>query len=116
MDTEPLSATERNCEATVQRDFSRLSICNPKQQNNIAAPNSGGLFPYYAGYSATFARQLLSSAGLHKNSSLLDPWNGAGTTTSEGNKLGFSSIGVDLNPVMVVAAKASMLGYDETPS
>lgn len=37
---------------------------------------------------------------------MLDPWNGAGTTTLMASVNGFHSIGVDLNPVMKVIASA----------
>ncbi|MEW9899918.1 DNA methyltransferase [Chitinivorax sp. PXF-14] len=82
-----------------------LAIENPKQSG---ASNSGRVswFPYYAGYSPDFVRALLNSAELSHKSTILDPWNGAGTTTMAALELGYESIGFDLNPAMVVAAKA----------
>lgn len=74
------------------------------------------LFPYYAGYSAAFVRELLSSANLTSHSVILDPWNGAGTTTQAAHRLGFKAIGIDLNPAMVMVAKASLLSPREAPS
>ena len=46
---------------------------------------------------------------LGQNSVILDPWNGAGTTTKAASELGIRSFGLDLNPVMVVVAKARQL-------
>lgn len=40
-----------------------------------------GFFPYYAGFSEQFARELISSSGLKPGSLVHDPWNGSGTTT-----------------------------------
>jgi hypothetical protein len=40
---------------------------------------------------------------------ILDPWNGSGTTTSTAARLGMRSLGIDLNPVMVIVAKARLL-------
>ncbi len=41
-----------------------------------------------------------------RNATVLDPWNGSGTTTQCARSLGLNSIGFDLNPVMVLVAKA----------
>jgi hypothetical protein len=40
---------------------------------------------------------------------VLDPWNGSGTTTEIATALGFEALGFDLNPAMVVVAKARLL-------
>jgi hypothetical protein len=40
---------------------------------------------------------------------VLDPWNGAGTTTQVANDLGFATVGFDINPSMVVVANARLL-------
>lgn len=47
---------------------------------------------------------------------MLDPWNGSGTTTYTAAKLGLSSAGYDINPVMVVIARARMLSRDDVDS
>lgn len=47
---------------------------------------------------------------------LLDPWNGAGTTTRVGTRLGFAVRGFDINPVMVLVAKAALLTDTVKPS
>ena len=85
-----------------------LEILNPKRSSKIPTGREGW-FPYYAGFSSDFATALIRSASLPKAAWVLDPWNGGGTTTSAAAVLGRSSIGIDLNPVMVVAAKARVL-------
>ncbi|MFM0329205.1 hypothetical protein [Paraburkholderia strydomiana] len=40
---------------------------------------------------------------------VFDPWNGSGTTTQTAYRAGMPCIGTDLNPVMVVVAKAGLL-------
>lgn len=75
-----------------------------------------GFFPYYAGYPETFAEAILKSAGLRKGATVLDPWNGSGTTTYTAAKLGYATIGIDLNPVMVLVAKARLLPASEADS
>lgn len=77
------------------------SICNPKQKTNVSTSVA---YPYYAGYSRAFVDSALKSTRLTQDSIILDPWNGAGTTTSCASDAGFHSIGIDLNPVMNIIA------------
>lgn len=65
-------------------------------------------YPYYAGFSETFARSVLTQAGLRPGASVMDPWNGSGTTTLVASQLGFTSIGYDLNPVATLVANAKL--------
>jgi len=46
----------------------------------------------------------------------MDNWNGSGTTTAAAAALNHHSYGFDLNPVMVVVAKARLLSTREHPS
>lgn len=86
----------------------RLLIRNPKRASSSAYARSGW-YPYYAGYSAEFTRDLIVSAGLPRDAKVLDPWNGAGTTTTVAAHLGHSAVGFDLNPAMIIVAKARLL-------
>ena len=92
-----------------------MKITNPKQ---IKAQLEGRdtWFPYYAGYSSKFAETIVKSADLPGDAVVLDPWNGGGTTTAVTNKLGLRAHGVDLNPAMVIAAKARLLSSREATS
>ncbi len=65
-----------------------------------------GIYPYYAGYSAEFARWAIDKLGGKQDQSLLDPWNGTGTSTLEAAKKGLRATGIDLNPVLSFVAKA----------
>jgi SAM-dependent methyltransferase len=73
-------------------------------------------YPYYAGYSTTFARAALNSVDLGSEDYVLDPWNGSGTTTQAAEDLGLRSFGIDVNPVMVVVSKARLLGRNVVSS
>jgi hypothetical protein len=44
---------------------------------------------------------------------VFDPWNGSGTTTYSASLLGLRSYGFDLNPVMIVVARARLLPITE---
>lgn len=66
-------------------------------------------YPYYAGYSPGFARNVLSMLALPPGATVLDPWNGAGTTTLVADELGYRAIGFDINPVAALVANARLV-------
>lgn len=70
----------------------------------------GAWYSYYAGFSPGFVQDVLTGQGSSSSSLILDPWNGAGTTTGVATELGCSSWGIDINPAMVIVAKARLLG------
>lgn len=86
---------------------------NPKRSVN-GRPRE--LYEYYAGYSAEFVRAALESSGMHERAIVADPWNGAGTTTRVAAEKGCRPRGYDLNPAMVIVAKASLLADSVRPS
>ena len=53
---------------------------------------------------------------LSNESVILDPWNGSGTTTLAATQLGYQALGQDLNPAMVLVAKAALLPRTEASS
>lgn len=94
--------------------MSQLAICNPKPRG--PQKSSSTWYRYYPCFSEKFAESVLSSASLTKGQWVLDPWNGSGTTTSRAASLGLNAYGFDLNPVMVLIAKARELDFAEYPS
>lgn len=70
-------------------------------------------YPYYAGYSTEFALAILSAAKLPADATVLDPWNGSGTTTLAAAKLGLAGRGFDLNPVAVMVARARLVNAED---
>ena len=83
-------------------------ISNPKRRTNALSPKDEW-FNYYAGYSSQFVADVIGHLNLPAKSTILDPWNGSGTTTSKAFELGINSIGLDINPVMVIVARAKLL-------
>ncbi len=92
-----------------------LKIGSPKRKI-LPKSSWSEFFPYYAGFPVSFAKDILASADLPKNALIFDPWNGSGTTTFSAAQLGFKSAGLDLNPAMVIVAKARMLSPSEADS
>lgn len=70
-------------------------------------------YPYYAGFSYSFARNILGVLPIPQGGTVLDPWNGSGTTTAAGLHLGFEALGLDLNPSTVVLARAKLASQGE---
>lgn len=95
--------------------FDDLVIQSPKRTAQ-AQQGWHGFFPYYAGYPESFARMLLKSANLPADATVLDPWNGSGTTTFSAAHLGLAAQGFDLNPIMVIVARARLLPPSEADS
>jgi tRNA G10 N-methylase Trm11 len=68
-------------------------------------------FNYYAGYADAFVEDVIGAFAGH-TTTVLDPWNGAGTTTAAAARAGLGTIGLDINPAAVVIAKARLLMSD----
>lgn len=66
------------------------------------------LYKYYAGFSEEFVEDILEQLKLPKDNIILDPWNGSGTTTYIATKLGYTSYGIDINPIMTILSKARL--------
>ena len=106
----PHSATVAEASAVTRRNsaliaFDQLLVRSPKRAAHVQS-GWDGFFPYYDGYPEQFARTLLESARLPEGAMILDPWNGSGTTTYAASQLGYTSRGLDLNPVMNIVARA----------
>lgn len=89
-----------------------MLIINPKRINESIEVKPFW-YNYYAGYSHTFTQNIIESANLPDEAVILDPWNGAGTTTLMASVNGYQSIGIDLNPVMKIIAMAKQAIKDD---
>ncbi|MXX88732.1 MAG: site-specific DNA-methyltransferase [Boseongicola sp. SB0677_bin_26] len=58
-----------------------------------------GIHPYPAKFVTELPRTLLKLLPLPRNTAVLDPFCGSGTTLVESQRLGVPSVGVDLNPI-----------------
>lgn len=81
-------------------------IPNTPKINVREAQGKDGFYHFYPGYSTEFVKDILQYWDLPKDSVILDPWNGSGTTTEAAKDLGYHAKGYDLNPVMIIIAKA----------
>lgn len=87
-----------------------LTVLSPKREQGSNSAD-GEVYPFYPGFSDHFTEPLIESAALDKNACVMDPWNGSGTTTAAAARLGIRTYGFDLNPVMVIVAKARQVTW-----
>jgi hypothetical protein len=87
---------------------------NPKQARGTG--QQPVWFGYYAGYSTSFVDEALTYLHLDQEARVLDPWNGSGTTIDVADRRGFRGVGYDLNPAVVLVARARLLRSDVRPS
>ncbi|HCV3140835.1 TPA: hypothetical protein OV568_003321, partial [Acinetobacter baumannii] len=91
-------------------NISSLEILNPKlKSSKKGGQTDSALYSYYAGFSEEFTTSLLTQLTEDKSFTIFDTWNGSGTTTFSAYKLGCNAIGNDLNPVMLIVAKARLI-------
>lgn len=86
-------------------------VNSPKQKKTESLFSQNDWYSYYAGYSDRFVNECIETKMNDPNLSsfrILDPWNGTGTTTLCSAIKGVDSIGIDINPVMFVIAKAKL--------
>jgi DNA modification methylase len=100
----------------MQKSFLGIDIPNPKIYADSMFAQESRIYPYYAGYAGSFAEAIIRAVGAPKTAVVFDPWNGSGTTTLAAAKLGYQAFGQDLNPVMVLVAKANLLPTSEASS
>lgn len=100
---------------TALADFAAaLATASPPKQHDTACPSATSR--YYAGFSEQFVADLMPLPNEALANVVLDPWMGSGTATRVAHRLGHRAIGVDLNPAMVVIARARLLTKSETES
>lgn len=81
---------------------------SPKRRTNERQGVSAW-HPFYAGYSEGFVEDCLRDLPISDGGPVVDPWNGSGTTTLVCQRNGVNSIGIEINPVMVMFAQAKSL-------
>ena len=90
------------------RKWAWADMPNPKRSLRDASGRDSW-YPFYPGFSTEFASWVLTNVADADGQTLLDPWNGSGTTTATAAQHGMRALGIDLNPAMVVIAKAKLL-------
>lgn len=92
-----------------------VGTCLPLDAKRKPASQTGieSWYPYYAGYTEEFTRGVLRQLGEGETLTVLDPWNGSGTTTRIAHEMGHRPIGFDLNPVANLVASAKIVHPDD---
>ena len=128
--TQASSVTQasENClgyrQSTPRGIASATALAERLMRHNWDFPDSRGsgdihaIHPYPAKFIPEIPRSLISDIGVPSGTAVLDPFCGSGTTLVEAQSLGHPSIGIDLNPIacLIARAKTSPLpfGFAET--
>lgn len=87
-------------------------------QARVKAPLIEAIHPYPAKFIGDIPRSLIETLPLPKDTGILDPFSGSGTTLIEAQRAGLPSVGIDLNPIacLIARVKTSPLadGFIET--
>jgi len=100
----------------VSADNSQGHIRSPKQVGSSGGHVEERWYPYYAGYTEGFVDDVISTLDITAGSTILDPWNGSGTTTVRAAAAGCRAIGLDANPVLVLVGRGRLLQRGATKS
>jgi hypothetical protein len=87
----------------------------PSPKLSASAGHTADWYRYYAGYADAFVADVVSRLP-DPPGTVLDPWNGSGTTTSVAACHGIAARGFDINPAAVVISKARLLHSDVAAS
>ncbi len=87
-------------------------IRSPKRVAGAGDHSRAKWFRYYAGFSAGFVEDTIDHLDLKPNAILLDPWLGTGTTSEIATVKGYQIRGYDLNPAMLLVARARLLATE----
>jgi hypothetical protein len=70
-------------------------------------------FDYKQGYSPELIQKLVKDLEVPRGGSILDPFNGVGTTLLAADSIGMESVGFDVNPVAVLASEVKNRMYSK---
>jgi hypothetical protein len=79
-------------------------------KTNKTSPKHGW-YEYKQGYGEELVRAIIKTENPSKKYYVLDPFAGVGTTNLVAQDLGYKSIGFDINPMAILAAKAKTIYY-----
>ena len=85
-----------------------FTVRSPKRRAG-AQGSRANWFRYYADFSVGFVEDIISHLDLPPRAILLDPWLGAGTTAEVATAQGLQLRGYDVNPAMLLVARARTL-------
>ena len=79
---------------------------------NINIPRHRWYF-YKEGFSPKVVESAISNMNLRKGELVIDPFNGSGTVTLVASKMGFSSVGIEVNPFASFISKTKLLNISD---
>jgi site-specific DNA-methyltransferase (cytosine-N4-specific) len=84
---------------------SALSTVDWSMNDNFAATSIDVLHPYPAKFVATLPYELLNRLRVPDGTSVMDPFVGSGTTMVQAQRMGYETLGIDLNPIACLMSR-----------
>jgi hypothetical protein len=113
--TRSAAAAQLDLYETVTEDEPRLLDTTSTFADNLSLPIHRW-FRYSAGFSATWARQLIEQEKANGRRAVLDPFAGSGTAVIEGEGAGLYSIGIEAHPFVARIARAKLKWRSDAPT
>ncbi len=119
-----MSEASRESLSRIDEEFStqnseaalRLSKIDWDFKVRIVTNEIENVHPYPAKFISDLPAAFLDSLPLKRDSIILDPFCGSGTTVAEAQRRGYSSLGVDLNPIACLMARVKTSAVPENIS
>src|SRR4051812_19093968 len=70
-------------------------------------------YTYKEGFSPKLVETAIQNSNINKSDLIFDPFNGSGTVTLQSSKLGYKSIGIEVNPFAHFLSNVKLLNLDE---
>ena len=105
---ELIDSLDSEFKSVIEESIGLTKLVNFKDNYKISKHN---WFAYKQGYSSVLVEKILKEENPPQNTYVIDPFTGVGTTNLVANKLGYNSIGFDINPVATLAANVKTTNF-----
>lgn len=89
-----------------------VNLWTIEETNSQLAYLTHGFFRYYGKFPSSLASQLIKQFPAPENGILIDNFSGSGTSLVEASRRGIRSIGIDVNPLAVLAGRVKTKRYN----
>ena len=89
-----------------------INLWTIEETNSQLSYLTHGFFRYYGKFPSTLASQLITQYPAPKDGILIDNFSGSGTSLVEASRRGIKSVGIDINPIAILAGRVKTKLYN----